>query len=133
MAKMLSRTSGLVHPRKIVTGTTTNIDEDLAALRNTTVLAKSRLVPVATMVITTAMITAGAVSSEVTIEMRLILVGRAIIQVSTSVQHVTRRNHELTMLDALLYRSRRKEGVGSPPKRLSNIPGPAKDHRKHTS
>jgi hypothetical protein len=78
MAKMPSRTSGLVDPRKIVTGTTTNIGDDFEALRNTTVPAKFRLTSVATIVTTTAMITTGAVSSEVTIEMHKILASRAI-------------------------------------------------------
>jgi hypothetical protein len=70
--------SGIVHPRKSVTGTTTKIGEGFAALRNTTVLSKFRLASVAIMVTTTAMITAGVVGNEVTIEMRLVPAGRAI-------------------------------------------------------
>ena len=78
MAKTPSITSDTDHPRKIITGTTTKIGEDFAVLRNTTVPAKSRMASVATIATTTATITAGAVSSKVTIEMRKILAGRTI-------------------------------------------------------
>jgi hypothetical protein len=60
---MLFTIKGKGHPKKIITGTTTKTGKDFAALRNTTVLAKFRLASVATMVTTTAMITAGAAGS----------------------------------------------------------------------
>ena len=78
MAKMLSKISGLAHPKRIVTGATINIGDDSEALRNTMVPAKFRLASEVIMVATIATIIAGAMNSEVTIEMHQVLVGRII-------------------------------------------------------
>ena len=78
MAKMLSKISGLAHPKRIVIGATINIGDDSEALRNTTVPAKFRLASEVIMVATIATIIAGAMNSEATIEMHQVLVGRII-------------------------------------------------------
>ena len=78
MAKMLSKISGLAHPKKIVTGATINIGDDSEASRNTTVPAKFRLASEVIMVATIATIIARATNNEATIEMHQVLVGRII-------------------------------------------------------
>jgi hypothetical protein len=77
MAKMLSRTSGLVHPKTAIE-TTIKIDDVSAALQITMVPAKSQLAFAAIMVITNAMITAGALTSNTTTETHQVPVGKII-------------------------------------------------------
>jgi hypothetical protein len=73
----LCRTSALVHP-KIAIGTTIKIDDVSVASRNTTVSAKFRLASAVIMVVTMAMITAEAMSNDMTIEMHQVLAGKII-------------------------------------------------------
>jgi hypothetical protein len=78
MAKMLSKTSGLIHPGKIARGAITNIGDDFAALRYMMVPAKFRLVSAVIMVATTAMTIIEEMSSDAIIEMRKTPAGRVI-------------------------------------------------------
>ena len=78
MAKMLSKISGLAHPKRIVTGATINIGDDSEALRNTTVPAKYRLASAVIMVTIIARIIVGVMNNEVTIEMHRALADKII-------------------------------------------------------